>query len=286
MLGALGNGTRIHDGLVRILGAHEGLLDAVVAVDVRTVDKTGHAVACGHISGGGAHLIGQRDLVGDFGSILAIVALGAGIKAHGSQRLVGILASGNSLSVANGDLAVQIRDVGDGLDLGVGALGANDHEVVDEHVLTRIDVDELGGLSVIHGALGSGDEHVDGGTGAHLLDKVAGGLKLRVGKGGAGLLGIEFLDLGERLLERVGGKDLQLDSFLGRCLSRTSIGSGRLGRLAARAAGKTKAGSDGSRERDESAARNHIEHVQPFRTLCPGTPPQALICNQIILPCE
>lgn len=84
-----------------------------------------------------------------------------------------ILAGGNGLGVANGNLAVQVRDVGDGLDLGVGALGANDHEVVDEHVLTRVGVDEFGGLSVIHGALGSGDEHVDGGTGAHLLDKVA-----------------------------------------------------------------------------------------------------------------
>ena len=107
--------------LVRILGAHEGLLDAVVAEDVRAVDKTGHAVACGHIGGGGTNFVGQRDLVGDLGSILAVVALGAGVEAHGGQGLVGVLAGGNGLGVANGDLAVQIRDVGDGLDLGVGA---------------------------------------------------------------------------------------------------------------------------------------------------------------------
>lgn len=62
-------------------------------------------------------------------------------------------------------LPVQIRDVGDGLDLGVGALSANDHEVVDEHILTGVGVDELGGLGVIHGALGGCDEHVNGGTG-------------------------------------------------------------------------------------------------------------------------
>lgn len=115
---------RQHPGtrwLVRILGAHEGFLDAVVTEDIGAVDKTGHAVACGHIGGGGAHLIGQGNLIGDLGRILAVVALGAGVEAHGGQGLVGILASGNSLSVANGDLAVQIRDVGDGLDLGVGA---------------------------------------------------------------------------------------------------------------------------------------------------------------------
>lgn len=106
---------------MRILGAHEGFLDAVVTEDIGAVDKTGHAVACGHIGGGGAHLIGQGNLIGDLGRILAVVALGAGVEAHGGQGLVGILASGNSLSVANGDLAVQIRDVGDGLDLGVGA---------------------------------------------------------------------------------------------------------------------------------------------------------------------
>ena len=74
MLGAIGDSARIHDGLVRILGAHEGLLDAVVAEDVRAVDKTGHAVACGHIGGGGTNFVGQRDLVGDLGSILAVVA--------------------------------------------------------------------------------------------------------------------------------------------------------------------------------------------------------------------
>ena len=255
---------------MRILGAHEGLLDAVVAVDVRAVDKTGNAVACGHIGGGGTNFVCQCDLVGDLGRILAVVALGAGIEAHRSQRLVGVLAGRNGLGVANGDLAVQIRDVGDGLDLGVGALSANEHKIVDEHILTRVGIDELDGLGVVHGALGSGDEHVDGGTGAHLLDKVAGGLKLRVGKGGAGLLGVKLLNLGQSLLERVGGKDLQLDSFLGRCLSRTGIGASRLRRLVARAAGKAKAGSGDSRERDESAARNHIEHVQPFRRLRPG----------------
>ena len=284
MLGALGNGTRVHDGLVRVLGAHEGLLDAVVAEDVGAVDKTSHAVARRDVRRSSADLVGQGHLVGDLGSILAVVALGAGVEAHRSQRLVGVLAGGNGLGVANGDLAVQIRDVGDGLDLGVGALGANDHKVVDEHVLTRIDVDELGGLGVVHGALGGRDEHVDGGTGAHLLDKVARRLKLRVGKRSAGLLGVELLNLGQGLLERVGGKDLQLDSLLlrGR-LGGAGIGSGRLGRLAARAASKTKAGSGDSRKRDESAARNHIEHIQPFRTLCPGTPPRALICNQIIL---
>lgn len=107
--------------LVRVLGAHEGLFDAVVAVDVRAVDKTGNAVACRHIGGGGTNFVCQCDLVGDLGRILAVVALGAGIEAHRSQRLVGVLAGGNGLGVANGDLAVQIRDVGDGLDLGVGA---------------------------------------------------------------------------------------------------------------------------------------------------------------------
>ena len=255
MLGALGNGARIHDGLVRILGTHKGLLDAVVAEDIGAVDKASHAVARGHIGGGGTNFVGQGHLVGDLGRILAVVALGAGIKAHRSQRLVGVLAGRNGLGIADGDLAVQVRDVGDGLDLGVGALGANNHEVVGEHILTRVGVDELGGLSVIHGALGSGDEHVDRGAGTHLLDEVAGGLKLRVGKGGAGLVGVELLNLGQGLLERVGGKDLQLDGFLlGRCLSRTGIGSGRLGRLAARAAGKAKAGGSGSRKRDKTAA--------------------------------
>ncbi len=184
-----------------------------------------------------------------FGRILAVVALDAGVEAHGSQRLVGVLAGGDGLGVADGDLAVQVRDVGDGLDLGVGALGANNHEVVDEHVLTRVGVDELGGLSVIHGTLGSGDEHVDRGAGLHLLNEVAGGLKLRIGKGGAGLVGVELLDLGKGLLEGVGGKDLQLDGFLlGRGLGGAGIGSGRLGRLAARATGKTKAGSGDSRK--------------------------------------
>ena len=62
MLGALGNGTRIHDGLVRILGAHEGLLDAVVAEDIGAIDEAGHAVARGHVGGSGADLIGQRPL--------------------------------------------------------------------------------------------------------------------------------------------------------------------------------------------------------------------------------
>lgn len=93
-----------------------------------------------------------------------------------SQRLVGILAGGDGLGVADGDLAVQIRNVGDGLDLGVGALSANDHKVVDEHILTGVGVDEPGGLGVVHGALGSGDEHVDRGAGTHLLDEVAGAL--------------------------------------------------------------------------------------------------------------
>ena len=200
-----------------------------------------------------------------------------GVEAHGSQRLVGVLAGGDGLGVADGDLAVQIRDVGDGLDLGVGALGANNHEVVDEHVLTRVGVDELGGLGVVHGALGSRDEHVDRGAGTHLLNEVAGGLKLRVGKGGAGLVGVELLDLGKGLLEGVSSENLQLDSLLGRCLSRTGIGASRLGRLVAGAAGKAKAGSSDGRKRDESAARNYIAHIQPFRTLCPGTPPRALI---------
>lgn len=45
VLRALGNGARVHDGLVRILGTHKGLLDAVVAEDIGAVDKAGHAVA-------------------------------------------------------------------------------------------------------------------------------------------------------------------------------------------------------------------------------------------------
>ena len=180
---------------------------------------------------------------------------GAGVEAHGSQGLVGVLAGGDGLGVANGDLAVQIRDVGDGLDLGVRALGADDHEVVDEHILTCVGIDELGGFGVVHGALGGRDEHVDGGTGAHLLDKVARRLKLRVGKRGAGLLGVELLNLGQSFLERVSGKDLQLDSLLlrGR-LDGAGIGTSGLGRLVARAAGKAKAGGRGSRKRDKTAA--------------------------------
>lgn len=159
------------------------------------------------------------------------------------------------------NLTVQIRDVGDGLDLSIGALGANDHEIVDEHVLAGVGVDELGGLSVIHGALGSGDEHVDRGAGLHLLDEVAGGLKLRVGKGGAGLVGVELLNLGQGLLEGVSGKDLQLDGFLlGRGLGGADIGSGRLGRLAARTAGKTKA-----RQRRQQKAKR-IRGEKPYRT--------------------
>ena len=284
MLGALGHGTRVHNGLVRILRAHEGLLDAVVAVDVGAVDKTCHAVARGHVGGSGADLIGQRDLVGNLGRVLAVVALGAGVEADGGQRLVGVLAGRNGLSVADGDLAVQVRDIGDGLDLGVGALGANDHEVVDEHVLTGVGVDELGSLGIVHGALGSGDEHVDGSAGLHLLDQVARGLELRVGKGGAGLVGVEFLDLGKGLLERVGGENLQLDGLLLRGgLGRTCVGTSRLGLLVTRAASKAKAGGSSGRKRNETAARNHIEHIEPFRTLCPGTPPRALFCNQIIL---
>ena len=215
---------------------------------------------------------------------LAVVALGAGVEAHGGQRLVGVLAGGDGLRVANGDLTVQVRDVGDGLDLGVGALGTNDHEVVDEHILSSVGVDEFSSLGVIHGALGSRDEHVDDSAGTHLLNEVARGLKLRIGKGGAGLVGVELLDLGQSLLERVGGKDLQFDSWVLRGgLGRTCVRTGGLGLLVARAASKAKAGGSGGRKRDETAARNHIEHFEPFRTLCPGTPPQALICNQIIL---
>lgn len=74
MLGALGDSARIHDGLVRVLGTHEGLLDAVVAEDIGAVDKSSHAVACGHIGGGGTNFIGQCDLVGNLGSILTVVA--------------------------------------------------------------------------------------------------------------------------------------------------------------------------------------------------------------------
>ena len=78
VLGALGNGARVHDGLVRILGAHEGLLDTVVAEDIGAVDKTGHTVARGHVGGSGTDLVGQRDLVGDLGRVVAVVALGTG----------------------------------------------------------------------------------------------------------------------------------------------------------------------------------------------------------------
>ena len=264
---------------MRILGAHEGLLDAVVAEDVGAVDKAGHAVARRDVSCGGADLVGQSHLVGELGCILTVVALGTGVEPNRSQRLVGILAGGNGLGVADGDFAVQARDVGDSLDLGVGALGTNNHEVVDEHVLARVGIDELGGLGIIHSALRGRDEHVNRGAGAHLLDKVARSLKLRVGKGGTRLLGVELLNLGQSLLERVGGEHLQPDGLLGRRLGRTGIGAGRLRLLVARAASKAKAGSGDSRKRDESAARNHIEHVQPFRALRPGTPPRALSCN-------
>ena len=116
VLGALGNGARVHDGLVRILGAHEGLLDAVIAEDIGAVDKTGHAVARRHIGGGGTNFVGQCDLVGDLGCVLAIVTLGTGVEARGGQCLIGVLAGRNGLGVADGDLAVQARDVGDGLD--------------------------------------------------------------------------------------------------------------------------------------------------------------------------
>ena len=262
---------------MRILGAHEGLLDAVIAKDIGAVDKTSHAVACGHIGGSSTNFVGQCDLVGNLGSILAVVTLGTGVEAHGSQCLVGVLAGRNGLGVADGNLAVQVRNVGDGLDLGVGALSTNDHKVVDEHILTGVGVDELGGLGVVHGALGGGDEHVDRGASTHLLNEVAGGLKLRVGKGGAGLIGVELLDLGQGLLERVGSEDLKLDSLLGRCLSRTGIGASRPRRLVAGAASKPKASSDDSRKRDESAARNHIEHVQSFRILRPDTPAAGFI---------
>ena len=105
---------------------------------------------------------------------------------------------------------------------------------------------ELGSLGVVHGALGGREEYVDGGTGAHLLDKVARRLKLRVGKRGAGLVGIELLNLGQGLLERVGSKDLQLDSLLGRNLGGAGIGASRPRRLAAGTAGKAKAGSGDS----------------------------------------
>ncbi len=179
---------------------------------------------------------------------------------HGGQRLVGVLAGRNGLGVADGDLAVQVRDVSDGLDLGIGALGANDHEVVDEHILTRVGIDEPGGLGIVHGALGGCDEHVDRGAGTHLLDKVAGRFELRVGKRGTGLVSVELLNLGQSLLERVGSEDLKLNSLLGRNLGGAGIGSGRLGRLAARAAGKTKAGSGDSRK------RRRIRGEKPYRT--------------------
>ena len=213
-----------------------------------------------------------------FGHVLAVIALGAGVEAHRSKRLVGVLAGRNGLGVANGDLAVQIRDVGDGLDLDIGALSANDHEVVDEHVLTRVGVDELGGLGVVHGALGGRDEHVDGGTGAHLLDKVARRLKLRVGEGGAGLVGVKLLNLGQSLLERVGGKDLQLDGFLlGRCLSRTGIGS----RPARTSCCPNSRQDQGRQRRQQKARQNRGE--KPYRTystlsdVLPGHPTAGFI---------
>ena len=134
------------------------------------------------------------------------------------------------------------------LDLGVGTLSTNDHKVVDEHILTCAGIDELGGLGVVHGALGGGDEHVDRGAGTHLLNEVARSLKLRVGKGGASLVGVELLNLGQSLLERVGSKDLQLDSLLGRNLGGAGIGTGRLRLLVSGAAGKAKAGSGDSGE--------------------------------------
>ena len=84
MLGALGNGARVHDGLVRILGAHEGLLDAVIAEDIGAVNKTGHAVARRDVRRSGADLVGQGHLVGKLGCILAVVALGAGVETHRS----------------------------------------------------------------------------------------------------------------------------------------------------------------------------------------------------------
>ena len=65
VLGALGNGTRVHDGLVRILGAYKGLLDAIVAEDIGAVDKARHAVARRDVGGGGTDLVGQRDLIGN-----------------------------------------------------------------------------------------------------------------------------------------------------------------------------------------------------------------------------
>ena len=216
----------------------------------------------------GAPLAAERAVLSSAQVLLVRIVSGLGTTAIAA----------NSLGVSAESLC-YMAGVGDGLDLGVGALGTNNHEVVDEHVLTRVGVDELGGLGVVHSALGGRDEHVNRGAGAHLLDKVAGRLKLRVGKGGTRLLGVELLNLGQSLLERVGGEHLQPDGLLERSLGRTRIGAGRLRRLVARAASKAKAGSGDSRKRDESAARNHIEHVQPFRALRPGTPPRALSCN-------
>ena len=92
----------------------------------------------------------------------------------------------------------------------------------------------------------------DGGQAAGFAD----GLGLDegiLGKGGAGLVGVELLDLGKGLLEGVSSENLQIDSLLlrGR-LGGAGIGTSGLGRLVARAAGKAKAG--GSRKRDKTAA--------------------------------
>ena len=76
MFGAIGDSAQIHDGLMRVLGTHKGLLDAVVAEDVGAIDKASHAVARRDVRRSSADLVGQGHLVGDLGGVLAVVALG------------------------------------------------------------------------------------------------------------------------------------------------------------------------------------------------------------------
>ena len=182
-------------------------------------------------------------------------------------------AGGDGLGVANGDLAVQFATSAMASTLVSEPLGANDHEVVDEHVLTRVGVDEFGGLSVVHGALGGRDEHVDGGTGAHLLDKVARRLKLRVGKRGAGLVGRAPEPRAGPSRGELAAKTCSSTAFfLEEDLAEPASEPAGSGRLVARAASKAKAGDSGSRKRDKNRG------VKPYRTystlsdLVPGHP--------------
>ena len=258
VLGARGNGTGVHDGLVRVVRAGAGDLYAVVAVDVGGVHEADDAVAGRDVLGRRTDLVGLHDLARDGVGVRAALALLVAVQPDACERLVGVLARGHRARLADGDVAVDRSHVLERADFYVGALAAHDHEVVHEHVLTGGLVYELALNGVVHGACARRDENIDRSAAAHLLDEVARALVLRVGKRHAGLLGVERLDLGHGLLERVSRKDLKLNGLGG--VGSRSVGRTR-GRGLGRAAGnagheRQRAGNGGGAARKQTCVHN------------------------------